>query len=132
MNRIILVIGMLLLILLFALTSRAETLPEKAVHPETGEEGRWIPVWLAQEHLQDEHALETCRAELGNVLEQLAELRLERDALQQAVQAQSDALDEARRLTTPRPVESGMAHGVRVTLALLFAALLMFWKGVVP
>lgn len=123
---------MLLWILFFSLVARAETMPEQMRNPTTGEEGEWIPAWLALEHLQDEAALRGCRASLGTAEEEIAELKLERDALQQAVQAQSDALDEARRLTAPLPVESGMAHGVRVTLALLFAALLMFWKGVVP
>jgi hypothetical protein len=127
-------------ILALLLTSNAaaqETSAFKLPHPQTGESGVWIPVWLQQEFLATEADLESCRKLESELSAQAASLRaantdlkLAASSLQTASNALEVQLVSARRDARSAEVRAdgflywalgatGIAIATSVTLALV-------------
>jgi hypothetical protein len=81
-------------------------LPEVMVHPRTGEEGMWIPLWLEQQHLVDEEKHAQCRRELDALEELLLVREEEVAALREAFNEQSIATDEALKIPPDLPAKT--------------------------
>jgi hypothetical protein len=63
-------------------------------HPETGEMGTWIPLWLEREHVLDDAKLTTCREELHKVDVALREAHASMEGFRVTVEDLKNLVDE--------------------------------------
>jgi len=65
--------------------------PFPILHPLTGEQGLWIPVWLQRRHLQDDSRLKTCIVDLSGADDELMIRESEVEHLRAAVSLEEQA-----------------------------------------
>lgn len=83
-----------LLIVLVPTPAVAQTMPVPDVHPQTGEQGTWIPEWLMKEHLIDAARLEASTKQVVLLEEQVREGQLEIEDLRTALEQEKQATDK--------------------------------------
>ncbi len=106
-----------------ALAQEVRTDPVLMPHPTTGEPGVWIAVWLQQEMLQNDAALQRCSEERPLLQQQITELRLSSTEARIASTELERSLNALKLQLTVARTDAQDAQGVaRRRLYLTFGA----------